>query len=185
MTKIELLIKNYARFASLPWERNLSGAQKVWFIVYDPIDERRIRARLGEFELETRKADHRWKVLDLTQIFASWMSSQEYRDSYFETPDLLDMALEDLKMEAANTIRSALTQPDSTEDTVVAVTGIASLFGFCRTSDVISRVEADIRGRLVVFFPGEYHDSNYRLLDARDGWNYMAIPIAAHEGDLR
>jgi hypothetical protein len=31
---------------------------------------------------------------------------------------------------------------------------------------------ADIKGRLVVFFPGHLERSNYRLLDARDGWNY-------------
>jgi hypothetical protein len=41
-------------------------------------------------------------------------------------------------------------------------------------------VESDIRGRLVVFFPGHLERSNYRLLDARDGWNYMAVPITLH-----
>src|SRR5437870_4368748 len=29
---------------------------------------------------------------------------------------------------------------------------------------------------LLVFFPGVYEQSNYRLLDARDGWNYHAVP---------
>jgi hypothetical protein len=43
-------------------------------------------------------------------------------------------------------------------------------------------VVKDIRGRLVVFFPGEYEDNNYRLLDARDGWNYLAVPITLHNG---
>ena len=44
---------------------------------------------------------------------------------------------------------------------------------------------AQIRGRLVVFFPGHLERSNYRLLDARDGWNYMAVPITLHsEGAL-
>jgi hypothetical protein len=41
-------------------------------------------------------------------------------------------------------------------------------------------VEGDIRGRLVIFFPGEYDSNNYRLLDARDGWNYLAVPITLH-----
>jgi len=29
-----------------------------------------------------------------------------------------------------------------------------------------------------VFFPGQLEQNNYRLLDARDGWNYMAVPIS-------
>ena len=46
-------------------------------------------------------------------------------------------------------------------------------------------VEAHIRGRLLVFFPGIYEQDNYRLLDARDGWNYHAVPITASEGEIR
>ena len=42
-------------------------------------------------------------------------------------------------------------------------------------------MERDVRGRMVVFFPGEYVDNNYRLLDARDGWNYLAVPITLQE----
>ena len=68
------------------------------------------------------------------------------------------------------------------ENTVVAVQGIACLFGFIRVSDVVNAVEASIRGRLLVFFPGEYANNNYRLLDARDGWNYLAIPITPYQG---
>jgi hypothetical protein len=37
-----------------------------------------------------------------------------------------------------------------------------------------------VRGRLVGFFPGQYEQNNYRLLDARDGWNYLAVPISIH-----
>ena len=56
----------------------------------------------------------------------------------------------------------------------------ASLFGFARVSQVLKMVERDIRGRLVVFFPGHFERNNYRLLDARDGWNYLAVPITLH-----
>lgn len=45
----------------------------------------------------------------------------------------------------------------------------------------MKEIERDIRGRVVVFFPGEYENSNYRLLDARDGWNYLAVPITLQE----
>ena len=50
MGQIERLIQNYDRFVSLPWDRNLSGPQKVWFAVYNKAEERRLRFRLSEFE---------------------------------------------------------------------------------------------------------------------------------------
>ena len=74
---------------------------------------------------------------------------------------------------------------DQPEDTVVAITGVASLFGFARISQVLPLVDSHVRGRLLVFFPGVYENDNYRLLDARDGWNYLAVPITAHEGEGR
>ena len=69
------------------------------------------------------------------------------------------------------------------ENTVLAITGVASLFGFLRISEILPMVEAHVRGRLLVFFPGVYEQNNYRLLDARDGWNYHAVPITASEGE--
>jgi len=65
---------------------------------------------------------------------------------------------------------------------VVAVSGVASLFGFMRVSRLMELVEDSICGRLLVLFPGAYEDNNYRLLDARDGWNYHAVPITATGG---
>ena len=56
------------------------------------------------------------------------------------------------------------------------------VFGFVRVSELVSALEPSIRGRLVVFFPGEYENGNYRFLDARDGWSYRAVPILASEG---
>ena len=56
------------------------------------------------------------------------------------------------------------------------------LFGFLRVSELVSRVESSIRGRLLIFFPGEHENNTYRFLDARDGFNYLALPIVADEG---
>jgi hypothetical protein len=64
---------------------------------------------------------------------------------------------------------------------VVGLLGVASLFGFIRVSELMGRIEKDIRGRVVVFFPGEFENNNYQLLDARDGWNYLAVPITLHD----
>ena len=51
-----------------------------------------------------------------------------------------------------------------------------------RVSTLIQGLAQDIRGRLLVFYPGTYEHGNYRLLDARDGWNYLAVPITIPEG---
>jgi hypothetical protein len=63
------------------------------------------------------------------------------------------------------------------------VLGAGSLLGFARVSRVLHLVEHQVRGRLLVFFPGTRDtNNNYRLLDARDGWNYLAMPIEASAG---
>ena len=80
----------------------------------------------------------------------------------------------------ANRLRAEL-EPVG-DNGVVALLGVASLYGFLRVSEVIRAVEQSIRGRLVVFFPGTKNESNYRLLDARDGWNYLAQGITLHGG---
>ncbi|MCA9057798.1 MAG: DUF1788 domain-containing protein, partial [Planctomycetaceae bacterium] len=63
--------------------------------------------------------------------------------------------------------------------------GAASLYGFTRISEVLKHVEGDIRGRLVLFFPGDHDQNNYRLMDARDGWNYLTVPITLNDGENR
>ena len=52
-------------------------------------------------------------------------------------------------------------------------------------ADLHQRVADRIGGRFLVLFPGSYERGNYRLLDARDGWNYLAIPITIPEGATR
>ena len=53
MSKIDELLEAYRAQVSLQWDEMLSGQEKVWFCVYDPSYERRIRARLGEFKIVT------------------------------------------------------------------------------------------------------------------------------------
>ncbi len=182
INRVERLIQNYTRFCSLPWEQSLSGAERVWFAVYNKSDERRIRARIDEFRIATKSADHGWRSIDLTGVFGQWLTAQEYRESYFESPEDLEPLLPDFEERIVELIRKELEHPESDESSVVAVTGIAGLFGFLKVSAVIPKLAPYIQGRLLVFFPGEYEDGNYRLLDARDGWNYRAIPITANNG---
>ena len=183
MGRIEELATRYRGHIGAPWQRNLAGDQKAIFVVYPKTDERRLRARLELFELATNSTGHRWRLVDLTDTFAYWMAETDYRDVYFEEPDTLGMKLRsDFVQFVARRLRDALTVDGVDENTVVAVQGVACLFGFTRVSLVLKEVVKDIRGRLVVFFPGEYEDNNYRLLDARDGWNYLAVPITLHNG---
>ena len=183
MGRIEELARRYRSHIEAPWQRNLAGDQKVVFIVHPKTDERRLRARLESFEVATTATGHGWRLLDLTDAFAWWMADTDYRDAYFEEPETLAMKLRsDFVRFLTGRLHEALTAEDVDEDTVVAVLGVASLFGFTRFSLVLKEVVQDIRGRLVVFFPGEFEDNNYRLLDARDGWNYLAVPITLHNG---
>ena len=182
MSKIDDLAAAYARFVRLPWERNLAGPQKCWFAIYDPTQERRLRPRVGAFQAATLAAKHGWKLVDLTDAFAEWMAAHEYREAYFEQPEDMDLALSDFADAAARRVTEALTAPDADEDTVVAIVGLASLFGLVRASELFAKVAPLIRGRLLAFFPGQHDGSNYRLLDARDGWNYLAVPISAASG---
>jgi hypothetical protein len=183
MGRIEELASRFRSHIGAPWQRNLSGDQKAIFVVYPKTDERKLRARLELFEMAATSTGHRWCPLDLTETFARWMAETDYREVYFEEPETLAMKLRsDFVQYAAGRLRGALTAEGADEDTVVAVQGVACLFGFTRVSLVLKEVVKDIRGRLVVLFPGEYEDNNYRLLDARDGWNYLAVPITLHNG---
>ena len=183
MARIEELVSSYKAHVSAPWQRNLAGPQKMIFVVYPKVDERRLRARLGLFEIATKDVGHNWLIFDFTTTFAHWMGATDYRDAYFEEPADLAIKLEtDFLHYAAAQLRSVLTDTKADEDSVVAAYGVASLYGFTKVSLVLKEVEQHIRGRLVLFFPGEFENNNYRLLDARDGWNYLAVPITLHNG---
>ena len=183
MGRIEDLAERYEGHVAAPWQRSLAGAQRTIFVVYPKADERRLRARLELFEMATTRAGHDWRLFDFTRTFSRWMSATAYREVYFEEPDDLTMKLQgDFLKFAADECRAVLTAEDVGPDTVVGVCGVASLYGFTKASLVLKQIEGDIRGRLVLFFPGEFEDNNYRLLDARDGWNYLAVPITLHNG---
>ena len=183
MGRIEDLATRYRSHIAAPWQRNLAGDQKAIFVVYPKTDERRLRARLDLFEMATTSTGHRWRSVDLTDAFARWIAETDYRDAYFEEPETISMKLRsDFVQYAAGRLRAGLTADGVDDDTVVAVQGVAWLSGFTRVWFVLKEVIKDIRGRVVVFFPGEYEDNNYRLLDARDGWNYLAVPITLHNG---
>lgn len=179
MNNIDRLLTNYTRLMRLPWAANIAGKQKVWFVVYPPSDERRLRARMPDFETHTLEAQHGWTAVDLTSVLPDWLAAHESREDGFANPEYLE-ANDDLEIIAMERIAAAL-EDDGAANSVVAVIGLASLFDMIRVSALIDRIEDKVRGRLLVFFPGEYRENIYRFMDARDGFNYMAIPITSAE----
>lgn len=182
MGDIERLAQIYHEHIALPWQDGMSGAQRVIMAVYAKEQERMLRARIREFETATRSAGLGWQQIDVSDSFGAWLSHDEYRDAYFAAPEDLQLKLEaEFTGFVAERIRAVLASEAATERTVVAVLGAGALFGFTRVSTLLRRLEADIRGRLLVFFPGSLEQNNYRLLDARDGWNYLAVPITLYK----
>lgn len=180
MSRMDELVRRYARYMADPWPRTVTGAQRVTMVVYDKARERQLRAHIDDFAQATRKAHRCWSQWDCTQVFSRWLANHEYRDAYFERPDDLALALDtEFAAHAASLLREQL---HACGDGVLGLTGAASLYGFASISDMVRAVEPDIQGRLVVFFPGSKEGTNYRFLDARDGWNYLAYSIVMHGG---
>ncbi len=186
MSRIDDLITNYSRFVSLPWPTGLAPAQRVWMAVYAPEDERRLRLHLPEFGNASKGAGYEWAVIDITNAFEDWMAGHEYRDAYFANPKLIQPELAGFFELLVERVRGEITALGG-EHTIVGVLGAGSLFGLgdhVKVSALIERVQDLVAGRLLVFFPGEVEGNSYRLLGARDGWNYLATPITADRGSL-
>ncbi len=179
---IEDLLKAYQRHLRLPWDASLAPAQRIWMAVYDKKQERRLRFRIDEFRAATLASGYNWEHLDLTETFARWMTAHDYAEAYFEEPDFLDTALPEFTDMVVGQVKAALDAPNI-EETVTGLSGLASLFGLTRVSRVLEEAAPHIRGRMLVFYPGEQEGSNYRLLDARDGWDYHAVPIVTGNGN--
>jgi hypothetical protein len=179
LSKIKRLIQSYSRYIEVPWREDAAAAQRVIFCVYDETDERRLRAGIDEFEIATRQAGYGWTVFDLTDTFAAWMASQRYVKSYFQNPHLLPTLLPRYLPYIAGEFQAMLEEKQIGTDTVVALKGVGSLFGFLKVKELVDHLAPMVKGRLLIFFPGSFENNNYRLLDGYDGWNYLAVPITA------
>lgn len=179
MSKVKRLIQSYSTYISVPWRDDAAAAQRVIFCVYDETDERRLRAKVGEFELATRQAGHEWAMFDLTDTFAQWLTSQRYVESYFKQPHLLPTLLPKYLEFITDAFKKFLHDTNIGPDYVVAVQGVGSLFGLLKVKEVVEKLAPMVQGRLLILFPGSYENNNYRLLDGYDGWNYLAVPITA------
>jgi hypothetical protein len=180
MNRIEALSRKFEQHISLPWQQQLTATEKTIFVVYPKEDERRLRAQRDLFAQAALKASHPWEELFLDNSFAEWMAGQEYAEEYFEFPEDVRQKLEtEFRDDVAAQIQQRL--KETPEDAVLAVFGVGTLYGCCHVSAVLEQLQGAVRGRLVVFFPGSHDQNVYHLLDARDGWGYLAYPITLTE----
>ena len=179
-SKVDTLLAAFDRVINEPWTGSLSGQERVWFLVYDPAEQRKVELRMGDFEMATIKAGKKWISISMKPCFPQWMSNHEYKDDYFADPEaLVDQLETEFKQTAIDFLAGQIEMLGADDTTLVAVRDVSALYGLVRLSEVLNGAANAFRGRLLIFFPGEHHKNQYRLLDARDGWSYLARPITA------
>jgi hypothetical protein len=177
-TRIDLLIEAFAKVVKEPWSSALSGQERIWFLVYDPAEQRKIDLHLGDFETATIKAGKEWASISLKMCFPNWMASHEYKEDYFQSPKyIVDQLEAEFIPFAIDFLKNEISKIEQNENTLIALRDVSSLFGFARLSEILKSCDKEFKGRLLIFFPGEFEQNHYRLLDARDGWDYLARPI--------
>lgn len=175
MNTFDDILAAYTRQVHLPWASDISPAERIWLVWYEKALQRRFTGRIGEFEHATLKAGHGWHHINLSKWFGQWIAQHEFFDALVQQPKELRGLLPDIEDAVIAELQQAL-KACSTND-VLAVDGCGALFGVARVSTLISRIADAVPGRLIIGFPGKHSGGVYRLLDARDGWNYHAIPI--------
>lgn len=180
----EDLLSVYREYLTLPWPVAVAPAQRVLMAVYPPEQERRLRLHLRSFEEVTVAAGHPWAQIDITTSFERWAATNPYLEAYLESPDLFGSAMPGFFEHLVDEVREELSRQTDPEG-LVAMVGAGALFGLgeaVKVSALLNEVCELVVGRLLVFFPGTSENNNFRLLDARDGWNYMAIVITPEGG---
>lgn len=185
MSRLDQLIESYRRHAAIPLRQNVTVAERTWFVVYSPEDERRLRSRLAEFEIATKDCGLLWQEIDLTGSFTRWLDAfedAEEREASLATPaiveDYADPGLRDFLVQMISRAVAAVPAAD-VHRTVFAITGLMELYDFIHISKVIDALGKNVVGVLLLFFPGEREETLYRFLGARTGWDYLATPITA------
>jgi hypothetical protein len=185
MSRIDQLTASYRRHAALPLRQSVTVAERTWFVVYAPEDERRLRSRLADFEIATKDQGLSWQEIDFAGTFAAWLDTfddPDERQLILSTPSVVEEYAESGYRDfLASRIRERVAAVPATEvhGTVFAITGLMELYDFIHVSQVIDALGKEVQGVLLLFFPGEREENTYRFLGARTGWDYLATPITA------
>ena len=187
MSRLDQLEERYRSHVAIPLRSGLPLAQRIWFLVYAPEDERRLQNRLTEFEIATTDAGLHWREIDLDGSYAAWIDAaygdddDERRSVLFDremAEDYANPGFRDFLVEKICATIAAVPE-DEADSTVFAIHGLMELYDFIHVSEVMEEMGREIRGVLLLFFPGARQGNSYRFLEARDGWDYLATPITA------
>ena len=179
MGRIEQLVRSYGKHIAVPWQQGTAPAQRVIMCIYDERYEPVLRAKIDEFNLATTRTGHDWEQFDLSDSFARWLAEQRYAESYFKNPHLLGELAHKFVDYLAERFSAFIEERSPTSNTVISLTGVGSLFPLIKANELVERFAPLVPGRLLVLFPGTMVGNNYRLLDAYDGWDYLATSITA------
>jgi hypothetical protein len=179
LSTVEELLDAFRKRLAVPWRADEAPAGRVWILWYDKTYERRVRGRLGEFRLAAEQAGKGWREFDLAPCFAEWVAQQPWFERLAKRPGTLSTIIPQFEDHLVGRVKAELAACNSQD--LFTVTGVASLFGLIRASALIDKVANDIPGRMMLTFPGVHQGGIYRLLDARLGWNYLAVPIPPSE----
>ncbi len=182
MSLAQTILERLKEHLALPWPENVSARERVVMVVYPPSDERKPRRLIesGEFAREIATLQHGWVELDLAPEISCWLASSEYRERYLRRPrQLWDDQGNVRGLQEHLVERVAEKTKTMTTNDVLSLVGGGGMFGLLSVSSLIEKIESHVPGRLVIFFPGEHDSKNnaYRLLGAKDGWGYLAVPI--------
>ncbi len=178
MSRIHDLLRNYQNHIRLPWLK-ASSWERTMTCIYEPADERQLRLLLVQFESVTKTAGHGWYVYDITNVIERWLVSNDYAESYFEDPELIETLgspLDFMRQE----LEDFIAQTHPTDQDVIAVHGAGMMYGYERVQSFMDALAPLVPGRMLVFFPGRCDNNNFRLLDLYDGGNYRTVVISAH-----
>lgn len=135
MSAIDRLLTNYSRQVRLPWSPHAARKQRVWFAVYHPSEERRVRARLPQFEEVMRAVCLPWlesTARQLQQLIRANGNSVAKRAKPYDTaPGRLLVFADGLRLDVARQLAEKLATAgiESTHDwewsTVPSVTATA------------------------------------------------------------
>lgn len=182
MSRIDQLLARLRTHVSQPLRSDFPLSQRIWFVVYPPEDERRLGPRLPEFELATKDAGLEWVRIDFAGSFAEWLDSRDDKDEVIGDPELVETYADPGYVDfLKDRLTNAVTRqnPSLVNRTVFALTGLMELYDFVHVSSIMDALDSKFPGVLLVFFPGERENNTYRFLGARDGWDYLAVPILA------
>jgi hypothetical protein len=182
MTLAQTILERLKEHLALPWPENVSARERVVMVVYPPGDERKLRRVIesGEVAREIAAIHHGWVEFDLAPEFSRWLAGSEYKERYLRRPERLWDDQGNVRGLQEHLIeRVAEKGKNMTANDVLTLVGGGGLFGLLSVSSLIEKIESHVPGRLVIFFPGEHDAKNnaYRLLGAKDGWGYLAVPI--------